>query len=129
MAPTQKESKLDKLIPDPPFNTINPFSESSIVEDLLKDQAAAQRALDYYLTPPAESKPKKSSTMFVIAPDVDNESLLVHACETLASLNVMASNLAFELESAQRSSALAIQQVVTLVELTVNRALDNVDPA
>ena len=59
-------------------------------------------------------------------------SLLMHACATLASLNVMASNQAVALESAQRSSALAIQQRVSLMELTelaVNRALDNVDQA
>jgi hypothetical protein len=118
---------MDKVIPDPPFNTADPFSEAYIAEELLKDRAAAQRALDYYLSPAPEPKPKKSSTMFIIAPDVDNESLLVHACETLASINVMASNHAFDLEGAQRSTALAIQQMVSLAELAVNRALDNVE--
>jgi len=120
---------MNKPVPDPPYNT-HPFSEAAIVEDLLKDSAAAQRALDHYLAPPAqESKPRKPGSLFIIAPGVDTESLLAHACETLASVSVMASSLAFELESTQRSSVLAIQQMVALAELTVNRALDNVDPA
>lgn len=60
-------------------------------------------------------------------PDLDNETLLAHASETLASLNVMASDLAFELEGTRRHVALAIQQMISLGELLVNRALDNYD--
>ena len=43
---------MDKLIPDPPFNTTKPYSPN---------------------------------TMFMIVPDMDTESLLAHACESLAS--------------------------------------------
>ncbi|MHC8337873.1 MULTISPECIES: DUF6124 family protein [unclassified Pseudomonas] len=86
---------MDKLIPDPPFNTTKPYSPN---------------------------------TMFMIVPDMDTESLLAHACESLASANVMASDLATYLTGSQRSTALAIAQIVMLADLAVNRALDIVDP-
>jgi hypothetical protein len=72
---------------------------------------------------------KRPGTLFVIAPDVDTETLLVQACETLASLNIMSTDLAFELEGSSRNVALAIQQIVVLGELLVNRALDNLEPS
>jgi hypothetical protein len=66
--------------------------------------------------------------MFVVAPDIGTETLLAHACESLASASVMASDFAGFLEGSQRNTMLGIQQVIMLAELTVNRALDNVDP-
>ena len=72
--------------------------------------------------------PHKPSTMFVIAPGINTETLLAHACESLASASVMASDFAGFLEGSQRNTMLGIQQVIMLAELTVNRALDNVDP-
>ncbi|BCX65999.1 MULTISPECIES: DUF6124 family protein [Pseudomonas] len=71
---------------------------------------------------------RKPSTMFVIAPDIDTETLLAHACESLASASVMASDFATFLEGSQRSTLLGIAQVIMLGELAVNRALDNLDP-
>jgi hypothetical protein len=73
-------------------------------------------------------RPDPVSHVFTIVPNVDTESLLCHACETLASLNVMATDLACELEGSRRNVALAIQQLAVLGELLVNRALDNLDP-
>ena len=74
------------------------------------------------------SAPHNPSTMFLIGPNIDTETLLAHACESLASASAMASNFANELNGLQRSTALAIQQIVMLAELAVNRALDRVDP-
>lgn len=73
-------------------------------------------------------KSEPVSHIFTILPDVDTESLLCHACENLASLNVMATNLAGEVEGPQRNVTLAIQQLTALSKLLVNRALDNLDP-
>ena len=95
MAPNVIGIPLDKLIPDPPFNTTKPYSPN---------------------------------TMFMIAPDMDTESLLAHACESLASASVLASDFATNLSGSQRSTALAIAQIVMLADLAVNRALDIVDP-
>ena len=89
---------------------------------------AADRALDHYLNPPRQSVTHKPSTMFVIAPGIDTETLLAHACESLASASVMASDFAGFLEGSQRNTMLGIAQVIMLGELAVNRALDNLDP-
>ncbi|WP_454846479.1 DUF6124 family protein [Pseudomonas farris] len=122
---------MDKLIPDPPFNTTPPNAEASRTEELLKDREAIKRALDYYLDPPAQytEKPRRPSTMFMVTPGAGTESLLAHACESLASASVLATDFANNLIGPQRHTALAIQQVIMLAELAVNRALDNVDPA
>nr|WP_317849208.1 DUF6124 family protein [Pseudomonas sp. BF-R-21] len=93
-----------------------------------KFHEAADRALDHYLNPPKPPAVHKPSTMFVIAPDIDTETLLAHACESLASASVMASDFAGFLEGSQRNTLLGIAQVIMLGELAVNRALDNLDP-
>ncbi|VVO91747.1 hypothetical protein PS874_02219 [Pseudomonas fluorescens] len=72
--------------------------------------------------------PDPVSHVFTILPDIDTPSLLAHACETLASINVMSTDLACDLESSRRNVALAIQQLAVVAELLVNRALDNLDP-
>jgi hypothetical protein len=74
------------------------------------------------------NRPDPVSHVFTIIPNIDTESLLCHACETLASLNVMATDLACEVEGSRRNVMLAIQQLAVLGELLVNRALDNLDP-
>jgi hypothetical protein len=71
---------------------------------------------------------RRPNPIFNIVPSVNNETLLVHACETLASASVMASELAFILEGPKCNLALAIQQMISLAELSVNRVLDRVDP-
>jgi hypothetical protein len=90
----------------------------------------AKRASNLHLKPAIlkSSAPHKPSTMFFIAPDIDTETLLAHACESLASASVMASDFATFLDGPQRSTLLGIQQVIMLADLAVNRALDNLDP-
>ncbi|CAI8932462.1 DUF6124 family protein [Pseudomonas sp. IT-P291] len=79
--------------------------------------------------PPKDpAPPHKPSTMFAIAPDINTETLLAHACESLASASIMASDLAGFLQSPHRNSLLGIAQIIMLGELAVNRALDNLDP-
>jgi hypothetical protein len=121
---------MDKLIPDPPFNTTTPNAEASRTEELLKDREAIKRALDYYLDPPPQytEKPRRPSTMFMVAPGADTESLLAYAYESLASASVLVSDFANALIGPQRHTAMAIQQIIMVAELAVNRALDNVDP-
>src|SRR3546814_4375428 len=62
-----------------------------------KLKEAADRALKYYLNPGApktQIRPHKPSTIFTIDAAVDDETLLVEACESLASASVMVSDLA-----------------------------------
>ena len=86
-------------------------------------------APDCHLDPPkAPSPTRRPSTLFTIVPDINTESLLAHACESLASASVMASDLAGFVEGPQRNALLGIAQIIMLGELAVNRALDHLDP-
>ncbi len=64
-----------------------------------------------------------SATLFTLAPGISPETLLIQASETLASLNAMTTDLAFELEGASRHKLLASQQLIVLGELLVERVL------
>ncbi|MHC8287814.1 DUF6124 family protein [Pseudomonas sp. XS1P51] len=73
-------------------------------------------------------RPESASHFFTVVPDADTEAMLCHASETLASLSVMATDLARELEGPRRQVILAIQQLSAIGELLVNRALENLEP-
>lgn len=118
---------MDKLIPDPPPESSSPLEDAIRIDDQVKNREAIKRALDFYLCPPP-SKPYQPSTMFLVQPNIDTETLLAHACESLASANVMPSDFADQLSRSQRNTALAIQQIVMLAELAVSRAMGRIDP-
>jgi len=64
------------------------------------------------------------TNIFCIAQNIAPETLLIQASETLASLNAITTDIAFELEGAQRHKLLATQQLIVLGELLVEKALD-----
>jgi hypothetical protein len=64
----------------------------------------------------------------LVAPDANDETLLVNACESLAAASVMLSDFAGQLNGPQRNTVLGIQNSVMLGELAVNRMLDNFVP-
>jgi Family of unknown function (DUF6124) len=109
-----------------PNSPQSPDLSSADTTDLSKLTEVAERTVSARLRNPG--RPDPISHVFTIIPNVDTESLLCHACETLASLNVMTTDFAAELEGSHRNMALAIQQLALLGELLVNRALDNLDP-
>ena len=115
-----------KATPNPPETDPTSPYESL---DSQKLNEAADRALDYYLKPVIpKDTPRKPSTLYLIAPDANNETLLVNACETLASASMMLSEFAGLMDMPHRNMMLGIQSVVMLGELAVNRVLDNLDP-
>ncbi|QXI12718.1 DUF6124 family protein [Pseudomonas zeae] len=119
---------MKKITPDPPKP--DPLHQDPALE-AQKLKEAVDKALDFYLCPGLKQVPtasRKPSTIFLVAPSVDNETLLVHACESLASASIMASDLAGFIDGPQRNSLLGIQQVIMLGELAVNRVLDNLVP-
>lgn len=73
--------------------------------------------------------PRTLDTTFIVNPDLDTQTLLAHACESLASANVMTLDLADRTEGTSRNTLLGIAQVITLGELAVNRALDRIESA
>ena len=74
-----------------------------------------------------KAAPHKLCTFFTVNPDLDNETLLAYACESLASANVMATDLVDHLEGTSRNALLGIAQVIMLGELVVNRVLDRIE--
>lgn len=122
-------------MPDDTLQTHEPFAvhctSPYVSGDSKKFHQAADRALDHYLKPtvPAEvCNRRKPAMIFIVAPEVDNETLLAQVCELLASANAMVSDLAGLVDGTQRNTMLAVQQVIMLGELAVNRVLDNVAP-
>ena len=75
-----------------------------------------------------QATPRTPSTMYVLNPHVDIETLLGDACESLASAHVMTLDLADRTHGPSRNTLLGIAQVIMLGELNVNRALDQLDP-
>lgn len=100
--------------------------ETPLDPDSIALSEASERAVSKRLRNPNHADP--ISHVFTILPNIDTASLLSHACETLASLNVLTTDLACNLEGSNRSLALSIQQLAVVGELLINRALDNLDP-
>ncbi|MFJ2536919.1 DUF6124 family protein [Pseudomonas sp. NPDC087614] len=116
---------MKKPTPNPPeADNTSPYESP----DSKKFHDAAVRALDHYLKPNATTlRFHKPSTMFQVAPGQDNESLLVHACESLAQASLMSSDIAAYVDLPQRRTILAIQQIIMLAELAENRVLDTIE--
>ena len=70
---------------------------------------------------------RQPSKIFLVAPEVDNHTLLEYACVSLASANTMACDFARSLNGAQSHTLLGIQQSIMLGEMAVNRVLDNLE--
>jgi hypothetical protein len=116
-----------KITPNPPeTDPASPYESP----DSKKFHEAAERALDYYLTPTQRimGSDQKHAPMFLANADYDSESLLVNASESLSSATEMLCNFAALLDPGHRKTALGIAQVVMLGELAVNQALDKVVP-
>jgi hypothetical protein len=118
-----------KVTPNPPDT--DPTSQHEPPDSENPDEVV-KRALDFYSNPAVhtaaiKAAPRQLDSMFIVNPQIDVETLLGHACESLASANVMAMDLADHLDGTSRNSLLGIAQVIMLGELAVNRALDRID--
>ncbi|WP_248914205.1 DUF6124 family protein [Pseudomonas moorei] len=111
-----------KTTPNPPDTAPTFYSETSDPEKHHEPTDRIPSAADIRATP------RKPCRMFIVDPELDTESLLAHACESLASANVMTLDLADRTEGTGRNTLLGIAQVIMLGELAVNRALDRLDP-
>ncbi|MBV4484509.1 hypothetical protein HU727_002765 [Pseudomonas sp. SWRI153] len=114
-----------KVTPNPPEADSIPY-DPALEPQRIKDAAA--RAINFYLDPQTlkTTIPKRQpGRIFLIDPTVDEETLLVEACESLAAANDMARELGGVIDLPQRRSLLMLQQVIMLSELIVNRVLDS----
>ncbi|MFC6338839.1 hypothetical protein GIR22_03910 [Pseudomonas sp. CCM 7891] len=109
----------------------NPPHHSSYDASLL--QEAAYRAINHYLNPESQAQaqaPIDEPTeppfdgLFTVRADLDAQTLLVNASQDLASINVIAAHLAFEVDGIQRNVALGICRMLEGVQMLVDKALD-----
>ena len=122
---------MPKPTPNPPNPDLSAPAQSTDQEKL---EETIKLALDFYANPAAHialinATPRQLHSMFSVNPELDVQTLLSHACESLASANVMAMDLADHMEGTRRNSLLGIAQVIMLGELAVNQALDKLDAA
>ena len=116
-----------KATPNPPDTSI-PYAPAL---DPQKIKAATDRAINFYLNPGAlkisipSTPSSKSNRIFLIDPTVDEETLLVEACESLAAASDMARDIGDVIDHPQRRAMLMLHQVIMLSELMVNRVLDS----
>lgn len=80
---------------------------------------------DIRATPRTPSTP---STMFIVNPEIDTQPLLGFASESLAAACVNAMDLADRETGSSRNTLLGIAQIVMTAEISVNRALDPLEP-
>ena len=95
--------------------------------DSKKLHEAAERALNHHFAPPPEKPKPRKGNLFTVSPDIDTEALLANASEDLLCISTIAANLADDVDSTQRSVALAISRMSDGVRLLVERALDHID--
>jgi hypothetical protein len=117
-----------KITPNPPDTDPVPHDASL---DPKKLKEVTDRVLNFYLNPGAHKEPispRKPGIIFIIDPAVDDETLLVQTCESLASASDMASEIADAMDGPQRNKMLLLQQAILLGGLAVNRVLDNHKP-
>lgn len=75
-------------------------------------------------TPTAQPSDPASAALFTVRTDLDAETLLINASQDLASINVIATHLAFEVDGTPRSMALGLCRMLEGVQLLVDQALD-----
>ncbi|WP_411378553.1 DUF6124 family protein [Pseudomonas sp. MPB26] len=68
-----------------------------------------------------------SDQIFAVLPDLSSETLLANASQDLASVQALASNLAFDIDGPQRDAVLGIHRMVEGIQLMVDRVLDLVE--
>ena len=113
-----------KITPNPPATDPIPHGPALSPQ---KVKEATDRALDYYLKPDDLAAPPTSPkfrTVFLVDPTLDDETLLVEACESLAAASDMARDIGNGVDNSQRRALLMLHQVIMLSELMVNRVLD-----
>ncbi|QBZ87329.1 hypothetical protein EPZ47_00930 [Pseudomonas viciae] len=116
-----------KVTPNPPGNPGNDSDKSSKSKKL---DETAERVLDYYLNPkPADEASGKTQTaqLFMVAPDIDTETLLANASEDLLSISAIAADLTDDVDGTRRSVILAISRMADGVHLLVERAMDRLE--
>ena len=89
----------------------------------LKDCAAVQRALDYYLKPNV-AEPEGEVRFFDVNPNITSEEALVRASDLLRCAAASAYESADHLQGVKRDLAFTVVHMIDMAKAMVDRSLD-----
>lgn len=116
-----------KVTPDPP--KADNASASENLDPQKTDRATDRDVDDDHLSfADIRATPRTPCTMYIVNPEVDVQTLLGCVCESLASANVITMDLADRETGPSRNTLLGIHEIMMVAEISVNRALDILDP-
>ena len=98
-------------------------TETDVTFTSLKGNAAAQRALDYYLKP-AVSGPEIEEKLFEVKRGISSEEAMVHASGLLRCAAATAYESAENLYGANRDLAFSVVHMIDLAKAMVDSSLD-----
>ncbi|MES2869984.1 MAG: DUF3077 domain-containing protein [Pseudomonadota bacterium] len=98
-------------------------TDADIELEALKDSAATQRALDYYLKP-AVSQLLTDHKLFHMRDGVSQEDAMVHASELLRCTLASAHGSVESLQGAQRDLVLSLMYFMEMTKMCVDKAID-----
>ncbi|MDL5599503.1 hypothetical protein QS468_42790 [Bacillus subtilis] len=108
---------MKKDTPDPSENS--PVTESRTISTSERPITVARRR---------NSRLLPVDQIFSVRPDADLVTLLTHASQNLAALNMMAHDLVHRPDEVQRARIVAMHQLAGLAEMLVSSALSKLDP-
>ena len=91
--------------------------------EVMKDDAATQRALDYYLKP-SVSQPSREKKLFLVSEELSEEEALVNASDYLRCGLSMTQNAAETHQGQHRDQFLAVAFFIESAKQLLDRALD-----
>ncbi len=117
---------MSKVTPDPP-ETDNPSAHQSPNPE--KTDKANDRDVDdaHFSLADIKAIPRTPCSMYIVNPEVDVQTLLGSASESLASASVIIMDVADRETGTSRNSLLGVAEIILLTEIKVNRALDQLD--
>lgn len=118
---------MHKVTPDPP-EAVNASAQEP--PDKQKSDESTDRDIeDAHLSfADIRATPRTPCTMYIVNPEVDIQTLLGSVSESLASACVITMDLADRETGTSRNTLLGIFEIIMLAEISVNRALDQLDP-
>jgi len=116
-----------KLTPDPPNNS-NTSEPENPTSETLEQAPYCDCNERHSCVANIKATPRTPSTMLIVNPDIDVQTLLGCVSESLASASVITMDVADRETGTSRNSLLGVHQILMVAELSVNRALDQLDP-
>ncbi|WP_449438130.1 MULTISPECIES: DUF6124 family protein [Pseudomonas] len=118
---------MTKVTPDPP--NADSASPHQSFDTKKPDKAADRNVEDDHLSfANIRATPRTPCTMYIVNPEIDVQTLLGSVSESLASACVITMDLADRETGTSRNTLLGIFEIIMLAEISVNRALDQLDP-